>query len=144
MPTCVADMPLSTYPEPVTDSAVLAVARLAAAFGFELHVSAFSVRCSTCALAAAGRIASRCPGTCSSRRRKEQGRVLALKGLLEGPTELHGRIYYTTRQVVMGAAFDAAAIEARYYDVSVLPWSDETVLTQDMAEAVVFGSGRPT
>jgi nucleotide-binding universal stress UspA family protein len=44
----------------------------------------------------------------------------------------------------MGAELDAAATEARYYDVSVLPWSDETVLTQDMAEAVVFGSGRPT
>ena len=43
MPTRVAYMPLSTYPESVADSAILAAAGFAAALGFELHVRAFSV-----------------------------------------------------------------------------------------------------
>ena len=44
----------------------------------------------------------------------------------------------------LGAALDAAAAEARLHDLSVVPWSSETLLSQDLAQAVVFGSGRPT
>jgi nucleotide-binding universal stress UspA family protein len=52
-------------------------------------------------------------------------------------------VHCKSREVVLGAAMDAAAAEARYFDVAVLPWSRESVSAQDMSEAVVFGSGRP-
>lgn len=45
---------------------------------------------------------------------------------------------------MLGAAPDAAAAEARYFDLAVLPWSGETFEAHDMTQAVVFGSGRPT
>jgi nucleotide-binding universal stress UspA family protein len=49
----------------------------------------------------------------------------------------------TTLRVPLGAVFDAAASKARYYDLTVLPWSAHAGAASDMAEAIVFGSGRP-
>lgn len=140
----VAYMPLSTYPEAVADSATLAAARFAAALGFELHVDAFSVDVPNVHSPLLGSVLLDVPGLIRAAEEKSKTECLRLKDLLEGQTDLRGRIHFSTRQLVMGAAFDTAAIAARYYDVSVLPWSAETVLTIDMAEAVVFGSGRPT
>lgn len=140
----VAYVPLSTYPEVVADGATLAAIRFAAALGFELHVGAFSVDVPNVHSPLLGGVLLDVPGLIRAAEEKSKTECLRLKALLEGLTELRGKIHFSTRQVVMGAELDAAATEARYFDVSVLPWSDETVLTQDMAEAVVFGSGHPT
>ena len=43
----------------------------------------------------------------------------------------------------MGAAFDAASAEARYFDLSILPWSAKRVAGHDLAQALLFGAGRP-
>lgn len=140
----VAYMPLSTYPEVVADGATLAAVRFAASLGFELHVGAFSIDVPNVHSPLLGGVLLDVPGLIRAAEEKSKTECLRLRGILEGLTELPGKIHFSTRQVVMGAAFDTAATEARYYDVSVLPWSAETVLTIDMAEAVVFGSGRPT
>ncbi len=142
MPTRVAYMPLSTYPESVTDSAILAAARFAAALGFQLQVRAFSVDIPKVHSLLGGLLLD-IPGLVRATEEKSKAECQRLKGLLEGPTELRASVHYSTRQIVLGAALDAAAAEARYYDLSVLPWSGETVLAQEMSEAVVFGSGRP-
>lgn len=142
MPTRVAYMPLSTYPESVADTAILAAAGFAAALGFELHVRAFSVAIPQMHSPLGGLLLD-LPGLVRAAEEKSKTECQRLKGLLEGPTELRASIHYSTRRVVLGAALDAAADEARYYDLSVLPWSGGTVLAQDMSEAVVFGSGRP-
>jgi hypothetical protein len=55
----------------------------------------------------------------------------------------HPNADVTTREIVLGDTLDAAAAEARNYDLSILPWTGETFAAQDMAQAVVFGSGRP-
>jgi nucleotide-binding universal stress UspA family protein len=44
----------------------------------------------------------------------------------------------------MGTETDRAAIEARYFDLVLVPWSAESLGAQNMAQAIVFGSGRPT
>ena len=44
----------------------------------------------------------------------------------------------------MGTETDRAAIEARYFDLVLVPWSEESLGAQNMAQAIVFGSGRPT
>ena len=44
----------------------------------------------------------------------------------------------------MGSATDRAAVEARYFDLVLVPWSEESFGAQNMAQAIVFGSGRPT
>lgn len=53
------------------------------------------------------------------------------------------RVTVSGRVVVLGGALDAAATEARYADLSVLPWSGRGS-AHDMAQSLVFGSGRPT
>ena len=143
MPFRVAYMPLPTYPESVADSAILAAAGFAVALGFELHVRAFSVDIPQVHSPLLGMLAD-IPGLVRTAEEKSKADCQRLKGLLEGPTDLRGSVRYSTREVMLGAAFDAAAAEARYCDLSVLPWSGETALAQEMSEAVVFGSGRPT
>ncbi len=43
----------------------------------------------------------------------------------------------------MGGALDTAATEARYFDLALVPWAAGTATSQDMAQALVFGSGLP-
>jgi nucleotide-binding universal stress UspA family protein len=136
-------MPLATYPETVADNAILAAARFAAALGFKLHVTAFSVDIPH-VHSPLGGVFIDVPGLVRAAEEKSKAECQRLKGLLEGINEMPRNIYFSTRQVVLGAALDAGAAEARYYDLTVLPWSAETVLAQDMSEAVLFGSGRPT
>ncbi len=137
-----AYMPLSTYPEPVTDSAILAAVKFAAALGFELHVKAFSVDIPQMQSPLGGFLLD-VPGLVRAAEEKSKAECQRLKGLLEGATESLTRLHFSSSEIRLSAALDSAAAEARYYDLSVLPWSGETVLAQDMSEAVVFGSGRP-
>ena len=142
MTTHVAYMPLDTYPETVADSSILAAAGFAVALGLELHVTAFSVNIPQVYSPLGGFLVN-VPGLVRAAEEKSAAECGRLKGILEGSTDLRANIHYSTREVGLGAALDAASVEARYYDYCVLPWSGETVLAQDMAEAVVFGSGRP-
>ena len=143
MPIRVAYMPLATFPEPVADSAILAAAGVAVALGFELHVRAFSVDIPRVHSPLLGVLVD-IPGLVRTAEDKSKADCERVKGLLAGPAKLHGSVHYSTRQVILGGVFDAAAAESRYYDLSVLPWFRETPLAQEMSEAVVFGSGRPT
>jgi nucleotide-binding universal stress UspA family protein len=138
----IAYMPLATYHETLTDRAILAAAEFAVAAGFEFQVRAFSVDIPQVHSPLGGLLLN-VPGLVRAAEEKSKAECQRLKDLLEGSTELRSRVYYSTRQLVLGAALDVAATEARYFDLSVLPWSGETVLAQDMSEAVVFGSGRP-
>lgn len=50
---------------------------------------------------------------------------------------------FENHTVVLGATLDAATIEARTFDLALLPWSAETLSAQDMAQSLVFGAGVP-
>lgn len=143
MTTHVAYMPLDTYPETVADSSIHAAAGFAIALGFELHVRAFSVNIPQIYTPLAGFLVN-VPGLVRAAEEKSKAECERLKRLLEGSNDLRASIHYSTREVGLGAALDAAAAEARYYDYSILPWSGDSVLAQDMSEAVTFGSGRPS
>ena len=138
----VAYMPLATYPEAVTDGAILAGACFAATLGCTLCVTTFSVTIPQMS-SALGNLLIDIPELVHTAEEKSRAECQRLKGMLEGTTELRAFVHCSSRQVVLGAALDVASAEARYYDLSVLPWSSETVLAQDMSEAIVFGSGRP-
>jgi nucleotide-binding universal stress UspA family protein len=133
---------LGTYPEVIADGAILAAAGFAATLGLELHVRAYSVDIPQVYSPMGGFLLD-VPGLFLAAEEKSKAECLRLKDLLEGSTEKRAGLQFSSRQVPVGAVLDLATAEARYYDLSVLPWSDGTVLAQDMAEAVVFGSGRP-
>jgi nucleotide-binding universal stress UspA family protein len=142
MPARLAFMPLGTYPEVIADEPILAAAGFVATLGFELRVRAYSVDIPQVYSPMGGFLLD-VPGLFLAAEEKSKAECLRLKDLLEGSTERRASLQFSSRQVPVGAVLDLAAAEARYYDLSVLPWSDGTVLAQDMAEAVVFGSGRP-
>jgi nucleotide-binding universal stress UspA family protein len=138
----IAYMPLSTYPEAVSDETVKAAASYASSLGVSLHVSAFTVDIPEVRSPFGGLLLD-VPGM--TRSAEERSRTEGLR--LEKAARSAGSKASTEadqRRVILGAALDAAAHEARYYDLSVLPWSGESWTTQeDMNQAVVFGSGRP-
>lgn len=47
-------------------------------------------------------------------------------------------------EAVPSVTGDAAASEARYFDLALLPWSKDSAVVRELAQAVVFGAGRPT
>lgn len=143
MPSRIAYLPLSAYPESVAEDAIVAAARYATALGFQLQVQAFSINVPNVYSPLGGMFLD-VPGLARSAEEKSMAECQRFKDLLEGPAGLGASVHFSTRKVVLGAAFDAAATDARYHDLSVLPWSGESTSAQAMSEAVVFGSGRPT
>jgi len=138
----IAYMPLNTYPEAVADDAMRAAVGFAAPLGVALHVTTFAVDIPQPASALGSRLLD-IPGmvrVAEERSRADCRRLGSIAREAGSSTSLS----LSERTVVLGAALDAAAQEARYFDLSLLPWSGESVSTRDMAESVVFGSGRPT
>lgn len=140
--TRLAYMPLATYPEAVEDGAIKAAISFSASIGCALHVKAFAVvlpRVSS----GLGDYLINIPGVIQAAEERSQAECDRLQALVYEASASQGEARCITRKVPLGAVFDAAASEARYCDLTVIPWSTETGAVQDMAQAVVFGSGRP-
>lgn len=140
--TPIAYMPLSTYPEAAADGSIEAAAAFAAVLGCTLHVTTFAVGIPQTSWPL-GSLVLDIPGLVRAAEEKSKAECHRLNGLVQGAAGSRIHVDCTTRKMVLGAALDAAAAEARYYDLAILPWSGETVAAQDMAQAIVFGSGRP-
>lgn len=137
-----AYLPLATYPEALADGPILAAAGFAAGLGYTLHVTTFSVDIPRVSTPLAGLLVD-VPGLVQAAEEKSRAECVRLQGLLQAAAGSGAGLHCTSREVVLGAALNAAAAEARYHDLAVLPWSGEAVSSRDMAQAVVFGSGRP-
>jgi len=140
--TPMAYMPLATYPEAVSDETIRAAAGLAASLGSALNVTTFSVDIPRVPSPLAGLLID-IPALVQAAETKSKYECDRLQRLVQGIVASPA-VTCTSRKVVLGGMLDAAAIEARYYDLAVLPWSKDTVSAQHLIEAVVFGSGRPT
>lgn len=141
--TRIAYMPLSTYPEAVTEGAILAAADFAASLHHTLHVTVFTVDIPQVS-SAFGSLLLDIPGLVRTAEDKSKAECRRLQGLFQEAAGVRFNVQCTNREVILGATLDAAVAEARYFDLAVLPWSDTTVTAQDMMQAVVFGAGRPT
>lgn len=141
MKTRIAYLPLTTYPDTISDDAVMAAVDCVASLGFALHVTTFSVRIPQM-YSPLGSLLVDVPGLVRAAEERSKTECSRLQDLVQGTASSHFKVEYRTRDIVLGAALDAAAAEARYFDLSVLPWSGATVAVQDMTQAVVFGSGR--
>jgi nucleotide-binding universal stress UspA family protein len=141
--TRIAYMPLTTYPEAVEDVSIQAATAFAASLECKLMVETFAVAVPHVS-SALGNLLVDIPGLARATEEKSKAECHRLQSLVNGVAYSHLNVFCTNRVVVLGAALDAAAAEARYFDLSVLPWSTQTIAAQDMAQAVVFGSGRPT
>lgn len=136
-----AYLPLATFPEAIADEPIRAAAQFVSAVGHSLHVTAFSVDLPPMYSPLGGVLldVGTLVGAAEERSASECRRVQAVVTAAAGPGL---KVDFSTRRVP-GAAWAAAAAEARYHDVAVLPWSPEQVVAREMIEAVIFGSGRP-
>jgi nucleotide-binding universal stress UspA family protein len=137
----IAFMPLASYPEVVPDASIEAAVAFVPALESALNVTTFAVDIPHVP-STLGSMVVDVPGLVRSAKEKSKAECHRLRSLVQSAAGSRLDVSCATREVVLGAALDAAAAEARYFDLAVLPWSGE-MAAQDMAHAVVFGSGRP-
>jgi nucleotide-binding universal stress UspA family protein len=142
MPHRIAYLPLNTYPEAAPDPAILSAVRLADSLGYGLHVATFAVDVPQTASPIAGFMID-VEGMARAAEDRSKAECLRLQAMVTAAARPERNLTTGTHVAVLGAALDAAAAEARLFDMALLPWSAETVAAQDMAQALVFGAGVP-
>jgi nucleotide-binding universal stress UspA family protein len=142
VPDRIAYIPLNTFPEAASDDAILATVSFAGALGCRVHVSTFAVDIPPVASPLGGFIIN-AEGMARVAEDRSRAECKRLQALVENTTGPGLGVSVTSHRVVMGGAPSSAATEARYFDLSLVPWSAEAVATQDMAQSLVFGSGLP-
>jgi nucleotide-binding universal stress UspA family protein len=142
MPNRIAYMPLNTYPEAASDPAILAAVSLAASLGCGLHVSTFAVDIPTMSSPLGG-VFINVEGMARVAEDRSRTECERLMSLVRGGAEAKPGISVTTHRRILGTSLDAAATEARYFDLALLPWDAKTVSAQDTAQSLVFEAGVP-
>ena len=143
MPNRIAYMPLNTYPEAAPDPAVLATVDFAAALGCGMHVATLGVDIPK-AVSPIGGLLINVEATAGAAEDRSKAECERLKALIKGASRPGLDMSFSSHKVVLGAALHAATIEARTFDLALLPWSVETRSAQDMSQAIVFDAGVPT
>ncbi|MDJ0514177.1 MAG: universal stress protein [Methyloceanibacter sp.] len=140
---CIAYMPLATDPEAPADESILATTEFAATLDWALHVTTFAVDIPEVS-SPLGSVVVDFRGLVRAAEEKSEAECLRLQTLVKEAAGSRLKVDFASRKVPMGTAADRAAVEARYFDLVVVPWSSENFGAQNMAQAIVFGSGRPT
>jgi nucleotide-binding universal stress UspA family protein len=141
--TRIAFLPLNTYPNVMADEAIRPAVGFAASLGCSLHVTTYAVKIPRLSSPLGGLLLD-VPGLARTAEETSRAECRRLGELVREAAGSQAAAETICREVELGAVFDAAAHEARYYDLSILPWSDASVAPQDVTQSVVFGSGRPT
>lgn len=136
-----AYMPLATYPEAIADDAIRAAVGWAGPLGGALQVTTFAVDLPTATSGLGGMLID-VPGLVQAVEQQSAAECQRLETLVRSAAAAGVRLHCATRKLGWGAVFVAAAGEARHFDLSLLPWS-ATMAAQDLAQAVIFDSGRP-
>jgi nucleotide-binding universal stress UspA family protein len=137
-----AYMPLTSYPEAVDNKAIEAAVGFAASLECALKVTAFSVDIPRIS-SGLGDFLIDIPGLAKGAEERSKAETLRLQDLVKRVAKSELELHCASRQVPLGSVSERAVTEARYYDLTLLPWSADTDGVQDLAEAIVFGSGRP-
>lgn len=137
-----AYMPLTSYPEAVDDEAIKTAVGFAASLECALKVAAFSVDIPRMS-SGLGDFLINIPGLVQGAEERSKAETLRLQDLVRQVAKSELEVRYASRQVPLGSLSERAVAEARYYDLTLLPWSADTGGVQDLAQDIVFGSGRP-
>lgn len=139
-----AFLPLVTYPEPNADAVAAHAAALARWVGADLHALALNADIPSVS-SPLSRLILNVPGMIQEAEqisRKHGERLLETLAKLEDA----GGVEITTNALTVRLALlsDAAALHARYFDLALIGWEGANPTSRATAEAVIFGSGRPT
>jgi nucleotide-binding universal stress UspA family protein len=140
MPHRIAYLPLDTHPEAAPDPAILAALGVARGLGARVHAAAFAVAIPPVASPLGGYLIN-IEGMARAAEERSRAECARLGALVAGAAGEAAEV--ATREAAMGGALAAAAVEARLYDLSLVPWSADSAAAPDMAQALVFGTGLP-
>ncbi len=136
-------LPLVTYPDANSDEAAAGAVATAKVLGADLHALALvaDVPDVTNALSRVLIDVKGMERAAEKRSRDNGDRLLAA---VAGAAKEAG-VTATTNSVALSPDLhgEAAATHARYFDVSIVGWEAKNHPSRDVAEAVMFGSGRP-
>lgn len=138
----IAYLPLSSYPEALADDLILGAIGFAAAFQLGLAVDTFEVTLPR-RPSGFGDALLDVSGLIQASEEKSRAECRRLEDLLRANAPAESGLSVHHRKVASGLMLDAAATEARYHDLALIPWSGQSHAPQDMAEAILFGAGRP-
>lgn len=136
-------LPLMTYPEVPSDDSVLTAMGFARSLGCRVMVSAFAIDIPPMTSPLGGLLLD-VSALVRTTEQKSKADCLHLQNLIREAVSTEGELDFQVRTVLLGAALDEAAEEARMHDLAVVPWEQGSVVAQDLAQSVIFGSGRPT
>jgi nucleotide-binding universal stress UspA family protein len=139
-----AFVPIVTYPDAPSENIAAGAAAVTASLGADLHAAVFNVDVPDISHAFS-RLLLDVPKLV--RDAEEQSRRDGDRLLASIKSEAMKRsVIVTTNLLRKGPAFlaEAAAAEARYYDIPIVGCETDNTTTRTTAEAVLFGSGRPT
>lgn len=135
--------PLVTYPETNADHIVELAVPLAAVLGAKLHATAINADIPDVSTALS-KLLLNTPELIRQAKAASHQRGEHLLALLRQKAGEAGvEIATSAVAVPIAALADRAAERARYFDLSVVAWEAGSEVSRMVAEAVVFGSGRP-
>ncbi|MET3663340.1 universal stress protein [Aquamicrobium ahrensii] len=137
-------LPLLTYPDAHSEASIRNAAALAGLVSAELHVVALEADVPP-VTSALSRVLMNLPELIRNAETLSAQAGAKLMDLARGKAEASG-LPVTARTLKAAPALlgEAAASEARYFDLALVGWSSGIPGIQMLAEAMVFGSGRPT
>ncbi|TIL94463.1 universal stress protein [Mesorhizobium sp.] len=140
----IALLPVITYPEPNPEMVVPRAVAMAAALGAQLHALAINVEIRNISNALSRRLVDVPKMTREAEALcRDRGEAFLAKVVLEAK---RAGVDSTTDAVASNAPLlnDTAAIQARYYDLVLCAWEANNPTSRTTAQAIIFGSGRPT
>jgi nucleotide-binding universal stress UspA family protein len=138
----IAYLPLDGQNDSTTDPAILAAVAVGSAFGCKLHVTNFAVDVPPVASPLGGFLIN-IEGMARAAEERARAECQRRKAVIEAAPVAESVVAVTIREITMGGAMGAAAIEARHFDLSLVPVPADGAGPQDMAQALVFDSGLP-
>lgn len=134
----IAFMPLSTYPEAVSDGAISAALHFGASLGCAVHVAAFAADVPQL-YAPMGDVAFDMSALIEGAKKASAAEAARLEALTKTALPDRSFVY----RAHSGGMYQAIPAEARLYDLVLMPWQKGAATLQDMAEAAIFAAGRP-
>lgn len=139
-----AFVPLLTYPESNSDAVAANAVAMAGRLDCDLHALAIDADIPNVGNALA-RLTMNLPDLIRQAEANSQKRGQQLLSRLALEAEAIG-VSLTTETIVQNSTLmsDAAVMHARYHDLALCGWEAGNDTSRALAEAVVFGAGRPT
>lgn len=136
-----AYLPLTTFPDVAPDDAIGAAIRVAQSLGHALHATSFAVEIPQI-ISPLGGLFLDVPEMVRVAEEKSRTNCIRLQALV-GQALAHPQSDSAVRTVIFGTEIEAAATEARAFDLSLLAWGAADGIVRELAQAVIFESGRP-